>query len=111
MRKSKDPIVEKNKNIDFTRITFVPDLAKFSMEHLNDNDTIALITRRAYDIAASTTDIKVYLNDHLLSIKKFKDYCNLYLPIEYKDTLIYEKLNNDWEFALAFSAIGFQQVV
>jgi DNA topoisomerase-2 len=110
MRKSKDPIVEKNKNIDFTRITFVPDLAKFSMEHLNDNDTIALITRRAYDIAASTTDIKVYLNDHLLSIKKFKDYCNLYLPIEYKDTLIYEKLNNDWEFAVAFSAIGFKHV-
>jgi len=38
---------------DYTKVTFKPDLAKFKMTHL-DQDTVALMTQRAYDIAGCT---------------------------------------------------------
>lgn len=39
-----------DKKEDFTKITFQPDLARFGMEQL-DEDIVALLTRRVYDIA------------------------------------------------------------
>ena len=63
---------------DFTRITFRPDLTKFSMTELDD-DTIALMSRRVYDVAGTTRGIKVYLNNTRLPVKTFKDYVNLVL--------------------------------
>merc|ERR1712156_47311 len=61
MSKANDPKIKEASGEDFTRVTFYPDLAKFNMERL-DNDTVALLSRRAYDIAASTRGVKVYLN-------------------------------------------------
>ena len=111
MSKADDPIVKDAKEEDFTCITFVPDLQKFKMERLDD-DTIALLARRAYDIAASTPGIKVYLNDKRLPVNKFEDYCKLYLNSDSEEPikLIYEKPNERWEVAVACSEIGFQQV-
>lgn len=114
MQKTEDPIVKEAKEDDFTCITFVPDLSKFKMDKLDD-DTIALLARRAYDIAASTPGIKVYLNDKVLPIKKFEDYCKLYLNQETDDfnnpiKLIYEKFSERWEIAIGCSDMGFQQV-
>ena len=74
MSKAEDPIVKDAKDEDFTQVTFVPDLKKFNMDKLDD-DTVALLARRAYDIAASTPGIKVFLNDKRLPISKFEDYC------------------------------------
>ena len=37
---------------DFTKISFKPDLAKFGMDIL-DEDIVALLTRRVYDIAGT----------------------------------------------------------
>ena len=42
----------KDSKSDFTSVSFIPDLAKFGMTHLDD-DTISLLTRRAYDIAGA----------------------------------------------------------
>ena len=61
MGKTKEPTITDAKEEDFTAITFYPDLEKFRMETL-DKDTVDLFTRRAYDIAASTKDVKVILN-------------------------------------------------
>ncbi len=41
---------DSEKKGDYTRITFKPDLPRFGMEEL-DRDTVALLTRRVYDIA------------------------------------------------------------
>jgi hypothetical protein len=38
------------------------------MEKL-DSDTVALLSRRAYDVAASTKGVKVYLNGKRIPIK------------------------------------------
>jgi DNA topoisomerase II len=47
---------------DFTKISFQPDLKKFKMDSL-DKDIVDMMARRAYDVAASTGGVKVYLND------------------------------------------------
>ena len=52
---------------DYTAVTFYPDLAKFKMDSL-DRDCVALFTRRAYDIAASSRGVKVILNGKRLPV-------------------------------------------
>lgn len=44
-----------------------PDLKKFGMEKL-DADTVALLSRRAYDIAGATKGVSVYLNGSRLPV-------------------------------------------
>jgi len=114
MSKAEEPILKDAKEDDFTCVTFVPDLQKFKMDKLDD-DTIALLARRAYDIAASTPGVKVFLNDKRLPVNKFEDYCKLYLSSELDELgnpvkLIYEKFTDRWEVAVACSEMGFQQV-
>ena len=46
---------------EFTCVTFTPDLSKFKMRTL-DKDTVALMTRRAYDIAGASKGVRVVLN-------------------------------------------------
>ena len=53
---------------DFTCITFQPDLSKFKMQAL-DRDTVALMTRRAYDIAGASKGVKVFLNGKKLPVR------------------------------------------
>jgi len=110
---AEEPILNDDYEYDSTCFTFVPDLQKFKMDKLDD-DTIALLAKRAYDIAACTPDVEVFLNDKPLP-NKFEDYCKLYLRSELDESgdpvkLIYEKLTDRWEVAVAFSQMGFQQV-
>lgn len=58
MTKTTDPKVVDFMGEDFTKVTFSPDLAKFKMTHL-DKDIVDLMSRRAYDVAASTRGVKV----------------------------------------------------
>lgn len=68
MEKSSDPAVKESKpNDDFTKVTFSPDLSKFRMTSL-DKDIVDLMSRRAYDVAASTRGVRVYLNGKLLPV-------------------------------------------
>ena len=60
---------------DNTCITFHPDLSKFKMQSL-DKDIVALMVRRAYDIAGSTKDVKVYLNGNRLPVSILLDVGN-----------------------------------
>jgi DNA topoisomerase II len=114
---AEEPIVKSAKEDDYTSVTFEPDLERFKMDGLDD-DTVALMARRAYDIAASKPGIKVYLNDKRLPVNKFEDYCKLYLSNNEGDgedasssmKLVHEKPNERWEIAIGVSDIGFQQV-
>lgn len=56
---------------DYTEITFYPDLKKFGMERL-DPDIVALFTRRAYDIAASTAGVRVILNGSRIPVSSLR---------------------------------------
>lgn len=61
MSKTSEPRIKDHTGEDFTKISFSPDLSKFQMETL-DKDIIGLLSRRAFDVAASTRGVKVYLN-------------------------------------------------
>lgn len=67
MTKTADPKIKFFDGDDFTCVTFQPDLAKFKMEKL-DKDIVALLTRRAYDVAGSCRGVKVTLNGKKLPV-------------------------------------------
>ena len=95
--------ITKNKKEEYTRITFAPDFEKFSMNGFDD-DTLALLKKRVYDMAGTVKDVKVFLNDERIKIKGFKQYVELYLnsaaaeaadasggAAQSKQTIIYEQ--------------------
>ncbi|TTY54605.1 DNA topoisomerase 2-alpha [Bagarius yarrelli] len=99
---------------DFTCVTFQPDLSKFKMKSL-DRDTVALLTRRAYDIAGSTKGVKVFLNGTRLPVSGFRSYVDLYMKDRTDETgspltVVHEMVNPRWEVCLTMSEKGFQQV-
>jgi DNA topoisomerase-2 len=61
MAKADEPKVTDFSGTDFTCIAFSPDLPKFKMEKLDD-DFVALLKRRAYDIAGVARGVNVTLN-------------------------------------------------
>ena len=61
MTKASEPRIKDHASDDFTKVSFSPDLAKFKMETL-DKDMVDLMSRRAFDVAATTRGVKVYLN-------------------------------------------------
>ncbi|TGZ52504.1 hypothetical protein CRM22_010616 [Opisthorchis felineus] len=113
MTKTSDPKISPDKGDDFTCITFYPDLQRFGMSEL-DSDTVALFVRRAYDLAATTSGVKVFLNGKRLAIKNFMDYVDLYVKAnkdnETTPKVVFEGVNPRWQVAVAPSGSGFQQV-
>eukprot|EP01117_Protostelium_nocturnum_P020001 TRINITY_DN881_c0_g1_i5.p1 TRINITY_DN881_c0_g1~~TRINITY_DN881_c0_g1_i5.p1 ORF type:complete len:1491 (+),score=500.80 TRINITY_DN881_c0_g1_i5:112-4584(+) len=102
------PSVTSVKVKSYTKISFKPDLKRFGMESLDD-DIIALMTKRVYDVAGCNPSLKTTLNDERINIKSFQKYCQLYL----KDPSlpqIYCKPHPRWEVCISISHDGeFQQ--
>ncbi|KAL8576595.1 DNA topoisomerase 2-alpha [Nucella lapillus] len=114
MLKTKEPTITESKDKDFTCVTFCPDLAKFGMVML-DRDIVALFTRRAFDVAAATRGVRVFLNGKKLPVKNFRDYMELYLRDKTDEAgqpvkVVYEQVNPRWEVGITLSDRGFQQV-
>lgn len=108
MKKKGEPkITSCSRKKEYTKITFYPDLERFRMEKL-DNDIVKFMTRRVFDIAATTEGVKVHLNDEKIPVKSFKDYVKLYTQGK---KVVYEKINDRWEFAVCDSeGDGLEQV-
>lgn len=88
---------------DYTKITFCPDLKRFKMSSLNA-DTVALLSKRTYDIAGSMANrqgkkLSVSLNGKKLPIKSFQDYLKLYDGI--RPPVAYEKFGERWEVGVS----------
>lgn len=114
MAKTSEPKIDRCDKDDFTKITFCPDLTKFKMDKLED-DIVSLMRRRAYDVAASSRGVSVYLNGSKLPVKNFKDYIDLYIKDTQDDSgtplkICYEGVSDRWEVAVTLSDKGFQQV-
>mmetsp|Transcript_76281 Transcript_76281/g.220326 ORF Transcript_76281/g.220326 Transcript_76281/m.220326 type:complete len:1247 (+) Transcript_76281:84-3824(+) len=110
MTKKEAPKVAVSKESSYTRVTFKPDLARFGMQALDD-DIVALMYKRVYDIAGSTSEkCSVYLNGEKLDIKNFKDYTDLYLLTRQGVPMVYEQCSERWEVCLSLTEGGFQQV-
>lgn len=114
MGSASEPRIKDFSGEDFTKVIFSPDLSKFKMQSLDD-DIVALMSRRAYDVAASTRGVKVYLNGTRIPIKNFKDYVDFYIRGKEDDVgnplkVVYENCGPRWEVAVALSDKGFQQM-
>uniref|UniRef100_A0A671W209 DNA topoisomerase 2 n=1 Tax=Sparus aurata TaxID=8175 RepID=A0A671W209_SPAAU len=99
---------------EYTCITFRPDLPKFKMSTL-DKDTVALMTRRAYDIAGASKSVRVFFNGKRLPVSGFRSYVDMYLKDKVDEvgnalTVVHEIVNERWEVCLTMSEKGFQQV-
>ncbi|XP_032436148.1 DNA topoisomerase 2-beta isoform X1 [Xiphophorus hellerii] len=114
MTKTSDPKIKLFDGEDFTCVTFQPDLAKFKMDKL-DKDIVALLTRRAYDVAGSCKGVKVSLNGKKLPVNGFRSYVDMYVKDKLDETgvplkVINETVNERWEVCLTMSEKGFQQI-
>jgi len=114
MSKAGEPKLKDFSGEEFTKVTFQPDLKKFNMDKLDD-DTVSLLHRRAYDIAASTKGVKVFLNGKRLPVKNFKDYVDQYIKEKEDDggnplKCVYEQCGPRWEVAVCVSDKGHQQM-
>ncbi|XP_023133315.2 DNA topoisomerase 2-beta isoform X2 [Amphiprion ocellaris] len=114
MSKTSDPKIKLFDGDDFTCVTFQPDLSKFKMEKL-DKDIVALLTRRAYDVAGSCKGVKVSLNGKKLPVNGFRSYVDLYVKDKLDETgvalkVVNENVNDRWEVCLTMSEKGFQQI-
>ncbi|XP_054287254.1 DNA topoisomerase 2-like isoform X2 [Macrosteles quadrilineatus] len=109
-----EPIITPSADEDYTKVTFYPDLRKFKMNKL-DEGILDLMKRRAYDVAASTNGVQVYLNKNLIPVTNFKDYVQLFVKTK-KDLndnqakIVYERVNDRWEVAMAVSPDGFRHM-
>ncbi|KAK1173443.1 DNA topoisomerase 2-beta-like isoform X2 [Acipenser oxyrinchus oxyrinchus] len=114
MTKTSEPKIKYFDGDDYTCITFQPDLPKFKMEKL-DKDTVAILTRRAYDIAGSCKGVKVMFNGKKLPVNGFRSYVDLYVKDKLDETgvalkVVNESVNDRWEVCLTMSEKGFQQI-
>jgi DNA topoisomerase-2 len=116
MTKIHEPKITNNgRKEEYTRITFKPDLSKFSLSSIDD-DLEALIKKRVYDIAGCVKKVKVYLNDERITVNSFKDYIGLYVKSVHNDekddepNVVHEVANDRWEIGFMESEGQFQQV-
>lgn len=114
--KNKPSITKNTKKQQFTRISFKPDLAKFSMNEM-DEDFEALIKKRVYDLAGCLEGVNVHLNGTKIPVKGFKQYCELYSKsmafrnLEGKKFIINDGATNErWQVCFAVSDGQFNQV-
>jgi DNA topoisomerase-2 len=107
-----DPVITKCKTLPYTIIKFTPDLKRFGLTKLDDDDTVLLMKKRTYDIAAVTAkDVNVWYNDKKIEIKTFERYVDLYIGARGEYKRIYSTVNPDWEIAVCVSPDNnFEQV-
>jgi len=97
-----------------TKITFLPDYARFNIKNITP-DMISLLKKRVYDIAGTTDNtVRVYYNDELIPVKSFEDYIRLHYPNNEENNninLIYADLNDRWSVGVVYdTSSGFQHV-
>jgi len=97
------PSITKCKTKPYTKITFKPDYKRLGISGLCP-DTIALLKRRVYDIAAVTDkNLKVKYNSMLIPVKNFQQYIDLYIGDKAAAPRVYEEGDGRWEYAVGLS--------
>lgn len=111
MQERSVPEITKYSGTDYTCITFQPDLARFKMEFMDD-DIVALLSKRVYDIAGTNTahgaKLNVVLNGNKVEIRNFEQYIGHFKGLE--APCAFEKVNERWEIGVSVSDGSFQQV-
>ena len=97
------PSITKCKTKPYTKIVFKPDYKRLGLENLTP-DTIALLKKRVYDVAAITDkSIKVKYNSLPIPVKNFQQYIDLYVGDKDGVKRVYEEAGPRWEYAVSLS--------
>lgn len=89
---------------NYTRITYTADYERLGMTL--DDDHIAMLKRRVYEVAASNTHLKVYYNGELINFKSFRDFVRMFA----KDDDRVDFGTERFSASVFHSSTGFQQV-
>jgi len=106
MEKCEEPLIETYNRVPYTRISFIPDYARFGLKDGLDEDSYQIMCKRAYDAAACTgKDVNVTLNGVKLTTKEFESYVNLYIGSRVVAKRVYfsPSDNNRWEIVACTS--------
>lgn len=101
-RTKTEPVVSGSSK-HYTKISFIPDYARFGLKGLDDGNYQRLI-KRVYDVAGCNPKLKVYLNGEHIKIKSFEDYIRLYT-----DEFVFEE-NQHWKLGIGHSEDGFKHI-
>lgn len=104
MRDRTKPIITKSTK-NHTEISYIPDLERFGMTEI-DNDNFSMLEKRIYDLAATNTSLKIYFNGKHINFKSFEDYIKLYTDLYFCET----SKDKHWSIGIGLSDNGFQQV-
>jgi len=98
------PKITKNKSKPYTKVSWLPDYARFGMEKGLIDDMYRLFQKRTYDVAAVTDkSVKVKFNGDLVPVKTFEQYVDMYVGKKTETKRIYETANERWEYAVCLS--------
>jgi len=107
MSEKSAPVIKKSTKKPFTKITFVPDLARFNIAALS-TDIVMLMKKRLIDIGyVSHVKVKTFYNGNSFSIKKPEDYMKLYTHPEGAKFIVDDTCER-WSVGVALSRNGFQ---
>lgn len=97
------PSVTKCKVKPYTKVSFKPDYTRLGIPGMSP-DMLALLRRRAYDVAAITDKtVKVKLNGEWLTTKTFQQYADLYLGPKAEVQRAHEEAGPRWEYVVALA--------
>lgn len=95
--------VLKTRGSGYTEISFIPDLARFGMEVI-DEEHVKIMQKRCLDLAACNPALRIFFNDEEHKFSSFREYCALYA-----DAAVYEEAPR-WKIGVAPSDGSFTQV-
>lgn len=111
MSRRNEPTVRACAKKAYTRVSFIPDYARFGATGLSD-DMVALFEKRCYDACALTEPgVSVWLNGVKIECKTFERYVDLYLGPKAEHPRVHERVGERWEVVASYNdALGFEQV-
>jgi DNA topoisomerase-2 len=108
---AQEPVITAYKGVPYTEIQFIPDFKRFGLTSLNDDDTVLLMHKRAYDLAGVTSkEVSVTYNGKKIDVRTFERYVDLYIGTRGQCKRIHSEVNKDWEIVVCASDDGFEQV-
>lgn len=72
------PTIKSKSTKSYVKITCYPDLERFKLKSLKDH--LPLFHKRAYDLAMTTSKVKIKFNNEEIKVKNMKDFMELYFP-------------------------------
>ena len=105
MKNKTKPKITKVRTKDSTKIIFEPDLPRFGMKTLNENDTISLIHKRTID-ASGVTPRKVsvsYCGTKIPNPRDFQEYMDLFVGSKTETPRIFMEVSDRWTVGFALN--------